>query len=75
MKFNGEVWVRMLVTDQIEGEPDEFVVVKNKKGSAGIIPYARYGNNWTTVVPARVLIRCLATALENKGKRYVDRFD
>lgn len=73
MKFNGQIWMNIPVAQKQPGEPDEFVVVKNAKSAGGLIPYARYGENWTTTVPNRILIRELATALEleknrNEGK-------
>jgi len=75
MKFNGEILIRMAVTDKRKDEPDEFVIVTNPKNSAGIIPYARYGESWTTTVPARTIIRCLALALKNKGRLYIDHVE
>lgn len=64
MKFNGEIWMTIPVTQKQKGEPDEFVIVKNAKFAGGLIPYARYGEEWTTTVPNRVLIREMAIAIE-----------
>lgn len=65
MKFNGEVWMRIPVDKKSDREPDEFVIVKNARFTGGLIPYARYGADWTTTVPNRILIRELATALDS----------
>jgi hypothetical protein len=65
MKFNGEIWIRIPVTQKQKGEPDEFVIVKNPKFAGGLIPYARYGDDWTTTVPNRPLIRELILLLED----------
>ena len=52
-------------TDQMKGEPDEFVIVKNAKAAGGVIPYARYGDQWTAnPIPNRPLIRSLARMCE-----------
>ena len=73
MKFNGEFWMKIPVTQQAPGEPDEFVLVKNPKFRGGIIPYARYGDEWTAnPIPNRVLIRELALALEQEREMFSD---
>ena len=72
MKFNGEVWMHVPVTRKQKDEPDEFVIVRNPKFAGGLIPYARYGNNWTTTVPNRPLIRELVLALEEERKGMFD---
>lgn len=72
MKFNGEVWMTIPVVNKQKDEPDEFVIVKNKKSKGGIIPYARFGKDWTTTVPARILIRELALALHEERKGMFD---
>ena len=66
MKFNGEVWRKIPVARKLDGEPDEFVIVKNEKSVGGLIPYARYGDNWTTAVPNKILIRELMLLLDKQ---------
>jgi len=76
MKFNGNVLLKIITIDQIDGEPDEFAIVENSKAAGGVIPYARYGDKWiANPVPTRPLIRTLVTALKNKGRRYQDRVE
>ena len=72
MKFNGEIWLTVPNRQKQIGEPDEFVLVKNAKSTGGLIPYARYGDDWTVTVPNRILIRELATALEDDRNKYAD---
>lgn len=53
------------VTQKKKDEPDEFVLVKNKKSAGGLIPYARWGKKWSaTPIPMRPLIRELALLAE-----------
>lgn len=67
MKFNGDVWMKIPVTQKLDGEPDEFVIVKNEKSTGGVIGYARYGDNWTTSIPNKILIRELMLKLDAKS--------
>ncbi len=67
MNFNGEKWFELTNDTKLAGEPDEYVIVKNPKMAGGVIPYARYGENWTAnPVPNRPLIRLLCEALEQR---------
>lgn len=72
MKFNGEIWRRIPVKKQDENEPDEFVVVKKPKNVGGLIPYARYGEDWSTTVPNRILIRELLLVFDRTEKDLLD---
>ena len=69
MKFNGEIWMRIPVTAKSKDEPDEFVIAKNAKSAGGLIPYARYGSDWTTTVPNRLLIRELIFLIEKERSK------
>lgn len=64
MKFNGEIWIRIPVSQKQDDEPDEFVIAKNAKFAGGLIPYARYGEAWTTTVMNRPLIREILLLLD-----------
>lgn len=72
MKFNGEIWRRIPVTTKSKDDPDEFVIARNPKFAGGLIPYARYGSNWTTTVPNRILIRELLLHFDRMEKDLLD---